>query len=271
MPQRFDARWFQILFQLSFLLCGVLLFDFSVSAVQIILTFSTAIVTQMICLSLIGKNEFGYKSALITAFGLSLLLRTNHLWVHPLAACIGIASKFLLRTKHGHLFNPANIAIILAVSFLPGTWISPGQWGQDVFFVLAFFILGSTVVMKVHRSDISWVFLVSFLALFGARVFWLGQSPKVWVHHLLDGGLLLFTFFMISDPKTIPTSKTGRYVHAIATACIAFVWQFVWFRTNGLVWALFFSSMLVPLWNKLWAGETFAWTQRSPSISEAIG
>lgn len=261
LPQPMDPRWYQILFQLSFLLVGVFYLDFSIKAYQIGLTFFLAVLTQFIGMRVIQKKELGYKSALITAFGISLLLRSNVMWAHPLAAVIGVSSKFIFRLKGDHLFNPANLAIIVALSFFPLTWLSPGQWDRSWIFVLWLMLLGLTVVWKVHRSDISWIFLGTYLGLFALRSLWLGQPLDVWLHRFTDGALLLFTFFMISDPKTIPRDWRGRMIHGALTAAIAFVWQFMWFKTNALVWALFFSSLLVPVWNQIWPGEMFVWTK----------
>lgn len=254
-----DPRWYQLLFQLSFLLVGVGVFDFSISPMQVVSTFASAILAQWLCLRAIGRPEFGYKSALISAFGVSLLLRSNVGWVHPAAAAIAIVSKFAIRTREGHVFNPANVGIALALLFFPSTWLSPGQWGKDWILMGWFLTLGLAVVGKVHRSDVSWTFLGTYLGLFAARVAWLGQAWAVWLHRFTDGSLLLFTFFMISDPKTIPRARTGRVVHAAFTAMVAFIWQFGWFRTNGLIWALLMTTLAVPLWNRVWPGKVFEW------------
>ena len=50
----------------------------------------------------------------------------------PAAAALAIGSKFILRVRGKHLFNPANFGVGAALLVLPGTWISPGQWGSDV-------------------------------------------------------------------------------------------------------------------------------------------
>ena len=64
---------------------------------------------------------------------------------------------------------------------------------------------------------------------------------------------------MISDPMTIPNRRAARVGYAIVVAAIAFVWQFALFRTNGLLWALFIASPLVPLIDWRWPGDAFAW------------
>jgi Na+-transporting NADH:ubiquinone oxidoreductase subunit NqrB len=95
--------------------------------------------------------------------------------------------------------------------------------------------------------------------LIAARVLWLGQNPAVFVHQLGNGGLLLFAFFMISDPMTIPNRRSMRIVYALCVAAAAFAWQFVLFKPNALVWALFLCAPLVPVFDWLAPGERFRW------------
>ena len=74
-----------------------------------------------------------------------------------------------------------------------------------------------------------------------------------------NGGFLLFSFFMISDPKTTPESRAGRILFAFAVALGAAYVQFVLFRTNGLIWSLLLLSLTTPLWNRLLPGKRYQW------------
>jgi enediyne biosynthesis protein E5 len=201
----------------------------------------------------------GVLSAIITCFGVSLLLRSDTLWVHPLAAALAISSKFVLRVDGRHVFNPANLAVIAGLAFLPGTWVSPGQWGNDVALAAWFVALGGLVTQRARRWDIAWAFLAGWFALVAARVLWLGQSWPILAHQLGNGGLLLFAFFMISDPMTIPDRRETRIAYALIVAALAFAWQYVLFKPNALLWALFIASPLVPLIDRFRPGERFAW------------
>ena len=122
------------------------------------------------CGSRRSVSSTGMLSALITCFGVSLLLRSDTLWVHPLAAALAISSKFVLRVNGKHVFNPANLGVIAALVLLPGTWVSPGQWGNDVALAGWFVALGGLVTQRARRWDISWVFLAAWLGLVAARV-----------------------------------------------------------------------------------------------------
>ena len=254
-----DARLFQIAFLATLLTIGVLVRDFALLPAQMALAFTAGIATQKVWIRALGIQHRGILSAVITCFGLSILLRADSLWVHPLAAALAISAKFVIRFHGKHLDNPANLGVILAISLFPGAWVSPGQWGQDVALAVWFVVLGGVVVNRAQRSDIAWIFLAAYLGLVALRVAALGQPWAIFLHQFSNGGLLLFAFFMISDPMTIPNRKGARVGYAIVVAMVAFVWHFALFKPNGLVWALFFCTPLVPLIDQLWPGEKFEW------------
>lgn len=254
-----DARVLQILFLASLLSMGVLARDFTLRWEQMALTFAAGLATQAIALRALRISNGSYLSATVTCFGLSILLRADTLWVHPLAACIAVGSKFVLRVNGKHVYNPANLGVMASLLLLPGAWISPGQWGHDLAAAAWFVMLGGVVTGKARRWDVSWMFLACFLGLVLARVLLLGQNPWVFVHQLGNGALLLFAFFMISDPMTIPNHRGARLLYAFVVAAFAIVWQYGLFKANALVWGLFLCTPLVPLLDRLWRAEKFQW------------
>src|SRR5271168_1387805 len=256
-----DPRLFQI-FSLGILLAaGAYFRDFSVRPAQVILTFAAGILTQAACWTLTPSKPRSLRSAVITCLSLSLLLRADNLLAHPLAAAAAISSKSLFRFRDKHLFNPATFGIIFAIVLLPGTWVSPGQWGQDVAIAGWVMMLGTLVTNRARRGDISWTFLVFYLGALALRVGCLGQRWAVWTHQLESGALLLFAFFMISDPMTGPNARRGRIAHAALVAALAYVWQYRLYHTNGLIRALFIAAPFVPLWDAIWPARKFEWTQ----------
>src|SRR5262249_51359270 len=122
-----------------------------------------------------------------------------------------------------------------------------------------FVALGMTVTTSAKRLDIAWAFLGSYTSLLAARMLILGQPHAVLVHQLGSGALLLFTFFMISDPMTTPNRRALRLAYAFLVAAFAFVWQFFFFIPNGPVWALFLLTPLVPLIDWIWPGKKHVW------------
>ncbi len=64
---------------------------------------------------------------------------------------------------------------------------------------------------------------------------------------------------MISDPMTIPRHPTARWLHALIVAVLAYYWQYVLYKNQGIIWGLFFATLLVPLWNRLFVAPRYQW------------
>lgn len=263
--RRVDARWLQIGFLGTLLLFGVLIRDFALHWEQVALAFAAGIGAQAFWIRALGLKNVGYLSALVTCLGTSILVRADSLWVHPLLAALAMSSKFVIRYRGKHLYNPANLAVILAIAAVPGAWASPGQWGSDVLIGLWFVALGITVTTSAKRFDIAWMFLACYVGLLVLRLLLLGQSETVLLHQLGSGALLLFTFFMISDPMTTPNRRFMRFFYAALVALLAFAWQFVLFQPNGLLWSLFILTPLVPFLDRLMPAPKHQW--RPPAVA----
>ena len=206
-----------------------------------------------------GGRPFEPKSALISALSLCLLLRTPSPALAAAAAAISIGSKPLIRIGGKHVFNPSNLGLVIVVLASERAWVSPGQWGNAALLAFAFVCLGSVVVRRAARSDVTWAFLAFWVAALFWRAAWLGDPWAIPLHQLASGSLLLFAFFMISDPKTTPDSRAGRILFALLVALGAGFVHFVLFRPNGLLYALAFLSPLVPVLDRLLPGVRYAW------------
>ncbi len=260
-----DARAFQILFLAVLMTTGVVLRDFSLHPLQIALALAAGLATQAFWLNRLGLEQRGFLSAIVTCCGVALLLRSDTLWAHPLVAALAMSSKFTLRIRGKHLYNPANFGVIAAIVLVPGTWVSPGQWGNELAFAVWLFMFGTIVTTRARRLDVSWMFLGAFLGLVALRITLLGQSWAIWWHQLGNGALLLFAFFMISDPMTIPDRRGPRIAYALIVAAGAVAWQYLLFRPNALIWALFLATPLVPLLDRLFPGDRFSWRGGEPA------
>jgi hypothetical protein len=264
-PAGIDPRVYQSVVLATLLVWGEARLDFGLSPWRVAATLGAALLTQWTCERLYhppryGRGEyhalrslesgaedgargacsgrrFDPWSALISGLSLCLLLRTPHVVVMITAAALAIASKFLLRAGDRHLWNPTNFA--LAVMLLLGFgWVSPGQWGSAAYFGLLVAGAGSFVVTRAARLDVTVAFLACWAALLFGRALWLGDPPAIPLRQLRSGSLLIFAFYMISDPKTTPRSRAGRIAFGALVAAGAFVVQFVLYRQDGLLFAL---------------------------------
>ena len=254
-----DPRWYQIAVLSGLLLYGMSFLEFDVTPARAALLLGVALGTQWALVRVAGLPSCDPRSALISGLSLCLLLRTNSIAVAGLIAFATIASKFVLRAGEKHLFNPTNFGIVLALLLGLPAWVSPGQWGHLAFFGFLMAALGTVVVTRAARADITFGFLAAYSGLVFARAAWLGQPWANPIHQLQSGGLLLFAFFMISDPRTTPDSRAGRLVFAALVALGAAFVPFVLYRTNGLLWSLALLSPLVPLLDRVLPGRRHAW------------
>ena len=254
-----DPRLYQIATLASLLVYGMGWLDFDISPARASLLLLTALATQAAGDRLTG-SRFNPKSALISGLSLCLLLRTNRPEVAVLAAVVTIAGKFIVRVGGKHIFNPTNGGIVAMMLLTNDVWISPGQWGSAAFFAFLMACAGGIVVNRAARADVTYAFIACYAALVFGRSIYLGEPLTIPLHRLESGALLLFTFFMISDPKTTPDSRAGRLLFAALVAFGAWYVQFRLFRTNGLLWSLAVWSIAVPVIDRLLPGRRYSWS-----------
>jgi Na+-transporting NADH:ubiquinone oxidoreductase subunit NqrB len=245
-----DARTWQILSLGLLLSYGVLMLDFDQTPANITLIIATALATQWVFSRAISGQAFDPLSPLITGFSLCLLVRASSPAVLAIAALLAIGSKFTLRFDGKHIFNPANLAIaILLLTDL--AWISPAQWGSRTWAAFLFLCLACLVLSRAKRADTAIAFLGTYTVILFGRAFYLGYPLAIPLKQMQSGALLLFTFFMITDPKTTPDRHSARILFAVLVAAAGAWLQFAQFMPQALMYALFFASPLVPVLDRL--------------------
>jgi enediyne biosynthesis protein E5 len=262
-----DARHYQIAALSALLIFNLGWLDFGAQPLNSALAIAAALATQALCTNLFSLPSFDPRSPLITGLSLSLLLRADDPWLPALAAVIAIGSKFVFRIGGKHIFNPAGFAIVVLLASAHGVWISPGQWGSTVWFAALLCFFAILVLHAARRSDIAIFFLASHAALLFARAGWLGDPFAVPLHQLQSGSLLIFSFFMISDPRTAPDSRLGRFIFALSVALFAHYLAFFMQMRPALYVALIALSPLTLLIDRLLPAERFAWSR--PAIQGA--
>lgn len=254
-----DPRYYQIAVLTSLVAFGVLILDFGIrwqNAVSIVIT---ALAVQYLGTRYARLPRFDPLSPLITSLSLTLLLRTDEPAIAALAAAIAIGSKFLIRFRNKHVFNPANAALVTLMLASDHAWVSSGQWGSAAIGAFTLACLGFLVLTRARRAETTIAFLVIYAALLLGRALWLGDPLAIPLHQLQNGALLIFAFFMISDPKTTPDTAYGRVLFAALVATIAFTIQFVYYEPNGPILALIAMAPTVPLIDLMMRGELYDW------------
>lgn len=254
MPLIRDPRGLQIAVLGLLTLYGSLVLDIGLQPGPAGAGVAAALATQLAACRCRGI-PFDWRSPLITGLSLALLLRTGQPWLAPAAGVIAIASKFLLRADGRHFFNPSALAIAVVLLASDAAWIAPGQWGNGAFLGLLIGVCGIVVLSRARRMDIGLVFLGLWSALALGRGLYLGDPPAIALHGLGNGALLLFSFFMISDPKSTPLSWPGRLVFALAVASVAGWLRYGLYLPEALVLALVACAPLVPLIDRLLPGR----------------
>lgn len=255
---RHDPRHYQIGVLSSLILLGLFHFAFSLPWWHVAACVGSTLGTQAIADRLIGR-PFDARSPLISALSLTILLRTGSVTFSIMAGVIAVGSKYIFRIKGKHIFNPANFGLVIISLLFTQAWISPGQWGTAPVFALFLLGMGGIVTGKAKRWDVSLALLGSYAALIFGRAIWLGDPMAIPIHQMQSGALLIFAFFMISDPKTTPNSRLGRVLYAALVASIGFTIQFGFYNSAGIILALILTAPLVPLIDRLLPADKYHW------------
>jgi Na+-translocating ferredoxin:NAD+ oxidoreductase RnfD subunit len=238
---RFDNRYVAPLFITCILLVGNLSYGMLESWRRTALAIAAALITELI----LGRIFFGkwlnLASAYITGISVGILVRSPAFWPYALCSVISIMSKYVLRIKGRHIWNPSNFG--LSVLFFLGADTVAGlsiQWGNFVAPLVVIWALGAVIIWRARRFHITATYVVSFIVLAFLRSWIVGNPWQAEIAPLTGPMYQLFVFFMITDPKTTVHSKTGQCVVAFCIALAEFGLRLV-----QVVYAPFYALFLV--------------------------
>ena len=188
-------------------------------------------------------------SALLTGNGVAFILRvpgTEHgdwwsmkgWWIFAGTAAVSILSKHVITWRGHHFFNPSNFGLVLCFVLLGATRADPlafwwGPMSPWLALALVIILVGAFAILsRLHLLAIAVTFWVTFaigiavIAAAGHQMtarWHLGPITgfEFWRVVVLSPEVMVFLFFMITDPKTTPKSRTGRYVYALTVALLA--------------------------------------------------
>ena len=246
-----DSRFLPPLLITSILLTAHLSFGILEAWEKTAVAIATAIGAELV----MGRITYGKwphpASAYISGISAGILIRSPFLWPYFLTSLISITSKYVLRVKGRHLWNPTNFGVSAVVFLAPATVaVLSVQWGNVVAPMAVIWLLGSLIVWRVGRAHISAVYVLSFLCFSFVRSAITGTAWLANVAPITGPMYQLFTFFMVTDPKTTVKSRRGQIVVVILVAFVEML-----LRLKEVVYAPFYAlfivgptAMLVELW-----------------------
>ena len=228
---------------------GQVAFDFSLSIAQIVIAVGTCAVLEV---AIVLRRQHALvwpASALLTGNGVAFILRvpgtehgdwwsTKGWWIFAGTAAVSLLSKYVIRFRGAHVFNPSNFGLVLCFLLLGPELADPldfwwGPMSPALAFALAIIVVGALAILSRLRllamALVFWVAFVGAVAVVAAT----GHAMTAkWHFGPVDGlhfwtvlafspEILVFLFFMLTDPRTVPTGRNGRVVFAVAVALLA--------------------------------------------------
>jgi Na+-translocating ferredoxin:NAD+ oxidoreductase RnfD subunit len=229
------------LFITLILLVGNLSFGILESYWKTLLAIVTSVVAEMVLGRIFLRKWPHPASAYITGISVGILLRSPAFWPYALCSLLSITSKYALRFRGRHIWNPSNFGIC-AMLFLASQSVASLsiQWGNNLGSLLVIWVLGSVILWRARRFHISLVYVLSFIALSFLRTWITGDPWQAEIAPITGPMYQLFIFFMITDPKTTVRSRTGQCIVAAAVAVVEML-----LRLDSCIYAPLYALFLV--------------------------
>jgi Na+-translocating ferredoxin:NAD+ oxidoreductase RnfD subunit len=207
----------------------------------ILLSIGCSMLTELILARLLFGKWKNLSSAYISGISVGILVRSTFLWPYAITAIISIMSKYVLRFRNTHIWNPSNFGISWMLAFLPFSVAGLSiQWGNNIWPMLVIWILGVVIVWRAKRLHITLTYVISFLVFSMLRSMITGDSFFTEASPLTGPMYQLFVFFMITDPATTVKNRNGQILVAFMIALVEFV-----LRLNQFIYAPFYALFLV--------------------------
>ena len=251
-----DNRYLAPALITAILLAGQLSFGILESYTRTLLSIGTAIVAEMILSRLLVGKWPHLASAYVSGISVGILIRSPFYWPYVLCSLISITSKYAIRWRGRHLWNPSNLGVSAMLFGASATVASLSiQWGNHLWPMLIVWTLGSLIIWRLKRFHICLTYVASFVAFSAIRCAITGDPFLSAVAPVTGPMYQLFICFMITDPRTTVRTKRGQ----IAVAFLIAVAEAI-LRLNRVVHAPYYALFLVgPTANAIeiwWTGHT---------------
>jgi hypothetical protein len=249
LPKLSDPRLHLAATITSLQVLGQVAFDFKLSIAQILVSLGTCAILEVGIAFFRQHVVMWPASALITGNGVAFVLRVpgtehgdwwsmNGWWIFAGTAAVSLLSKYLIQWRGRHIFNPSNFGLVLCFLILGKDKADPLEfwWGpMSPWMAAALLIIvggGILILRRVRLLSVAVAFWISFgigiglLSLRGHAMtasWHLGPITGLnfWLVLITSPEVLVFTFFMITDPRTVPLGRAARLIYALSIGLLA--------------------------------------------------
>ena len=236
------------------LLVGQLVGGILESYEKTLLAIMSAIATELFLGRLFTRKWPHLASSYITGISVGILVRSPAVWPYIWCSVLSITSKYVLRVKGRHLWNPSNFGITAMIFLAPfiGATLSV-QWGNNLYAMYVIWAVGAIIVYRLKRIHISATYVACFFLFALVRTLITGHTFQAEIAPITGPMYQLFVLFMITDPKTTVRSKWGQCVVAVAIAFAEMVLR-LFEVIHAPYYALFLvgpTANLIEIWSTL--------------------
>ncbi len=248
LPNVRDARLHVAAVVVTIHVLGQVSLGFHVSVPQILSAILTCAVVEVAITFRRTRTIVWPASAMLTGSGIALIMRVpstpvgdhwswHHWYVFAGVAGGSLLTKYLIRFRGSHVFNPSNIGLVVAFIVLGSSRVEPLDfwWAPlDAGMILAYAVIGIGGGLIIHRLGLLRA-AVTFWLWFAGGIGVLAASGHCmiarwsfdpvcgfdyWRSIATSPELLIFMMFMITDPKTVPAGRVGRAVFGFLVAVV---------------------------------------------------
>jgi len=249
-----DKRYLAPFLVTIVLLVGQLTFGFLESWSRTFLAIATAILTELVVVRALYGAWPHLASAYVSGISVGILVRSPAFWPYALCSAISITSKYVLRVRERHLWNPTNFGVVMMLLLAPDAVAGLSvQWGNNLLPMVFVWVFGSVILWMVDRLNITVTYVLSFLFFAVLRAWITGHTMISEIAPITGPMYQLFIFFMVTDPKTTVRRKWAQSLVVFIIAAVEAV-----FRLMQFVYAPFYALFLVgPIANliEIWQDE----------------
>jgi hypothetical protein len=249
LPKLSDPRLHLAAVIITLQVLGQVAFGFELSIAQILISLATCAFLE-VAIAFFGQRVLMWPaSALITGNGVAFILRvpgTRHgdwwslrgWWIFAATAAVSLLSKYVIRVGGKHVFNPSNIGLVLCFLILGSGRSEPlyfwwGPMSTWMALALAIIVVGGLAILTRLRLLVIalgfWLAFAGGIGLLAATghamtARWHAgpiTGPYFWWVLVTSPEILVFLFFMITDPKTIPQGTRARALYAVSIGLLA--------------------------------------------------